>query len=43
MFSMMMVRVQIYKETACKYFYEFMWGTRYAKTITVEEAIRMMK
>ncbi|MBR4791347.1 MAG: isochorismatase family protein [Treponema sp.] len=31
------------KETAYKYFNEFMWGTRYAKIITVEEAIRMMK
>ena len=31
------------KETAYKYFNEFMWGRRYAKIITVEEAIRMMK
>lgn len=31
------------KETAYKYFNEFMWGTRYAKIIIVEEAIRMMK
>ena len=31
------------KEAAYKYFNEFMWGRRYAKIITVEEAIRMMK
>ena len=31
------------KETAYKYYNEFMWGTRYAKVITVEEAIRTMK
>ena len=31
------------KETAYKFFNEFMWGRRYAKIITVEEAIRMMK
>ena len=31
------------KETAYKYYNEFMWGTRYAKIITVEEAIQMMK
>ena len=31
------------KETAYKYFNEFMWGRRYAKIITVEEANGMMK
>lgn len=31
------------KETAYKYFNEFMWGTRYAKIITVEQAIQLLK
>ena len=31
------------KETAYKYFNEFMWPRRYAKTVSVEEAIEMMK
>lgn len=31
------------KETACRYFNEFMWGTRYAKIITVEQAIRLLR
>ena len=31
------------KETEYKYFNEFMWGTRYAKIITVEQAIQLMK
>ena len=31
------------KETAYKYFNEFMWGTRYAKIITVEQATRMLQ
>ena len=31
------------KETAYRYFNEFMWGTRYAKIITVEQAIRLLQ
>ena len=31
------------KETAYKYFNEFMWGTRYAKIITVEQAIQLLQ
>ena len=31
------------KETAYKYFNEFMWGTRYAKIITVDQAIQLLK
>jgi hypothetical protein len=31
------------KETAYKYYNEFMWGTRYAKIITVEKAIQLLK
>ena len=31
------------KETAYKYFNEFMWPKRYAKAVSVEEAIEMMK
>ena len=31
------------KETAYKYFNEFMWGRRYAKIITVEEAVRILQ
>lgn len=31
------------KETAYKYFNEFMWGKRYAKIITVEQAIQLLK
>ena len=31
------------KETAYKYFNEFMWGTRYANVITVEQAIRLLQ
>ena len=31
------------KETAYKYYNEFMWGTRYAKIITVEQAIRLLQ
>ena len=31
------------KETAYKYYNEFMWGKRYAKIITVEQAIKLMK
>ncbi|MBQ1629287.1 MAG: cysteine hydrolase [Treponema sp.] len=31
------------KETAYKYFNEFMWPKRYAKAVCVEEAIEMMK
>ena len=31
------------KETAYKYYNEFMWGKRYAKIITVEEAIRLLQ
>lgn len=31
------------KETAYKYYNEFMWGPRYAKMITVEEAIRLLQ
>ena len=31
------------KETAYKYFNEFMWPKRYAKTVSVEEAIKLMK
>ena len=31
------------KETAYKYFNEFMWPRRYAKAVSVEEAIEMMK
>ena len=31
------------KETAYKYYNEFMWPKRYAKTVSVEEAIEMMK
>ena len=30
------------KETAYKYYNEFMWGTRYAKIITVEQAIELL-
>ena len=31
------------KETAYKYYNEFMWGTRYAKIITVEQAIQLLQ
>ena len=31
------------KQTAYKYYNEFMWGTRYAKIITVEEAISLLR
>ena len=31
------------KETAYKYFNEFMWGTRYAKIITVDQAIQLLQ
>ena len=31
------------KETAYKYFNEFMWGKRYAKVITVEQAIKLLR
>lgn len=31
------------KETAYKYFNEFMWPVRYAQTVSVEEAIEMMR
>ena len=31
------------KETAYRYFNEFMWGTRYAKIITVEQAVRLLQ
>lgn len=31
------------KETAYKYFNEFMWGPRYAKIITVGQAIQLLK
>ena len=31
------------KETAYRYFNEFMWGTRYAKIITVEQAIQLLQ
>ena len=31
------------KETSYKYFNEFMWPKRYAKAVSVEEAIEMMK
>ena len=31
------------KETAYKYFNEFMWGTRYAKMITVDQAIELLR
>lgn len=31
------------KETAYKYYNEFMWGKRYAKIITVEQAIKLMQ
>ena len=31
------------KETAYKYFNEFMWGTRYAKMITVDQAIKLLR
>ncbi len=31
------------KETAYKFYNEFMWPKRYAKTVTVEEAIAMMR
>ena len=31
------------KETAYKYYNEFMWGTRYAKIITAEQAIQLLK
>ena len=31
------------KETAYKYYNEFMWGKRYAKVITVEQAIKLLK
>ena len=31
------------KETAYKYYNEFMWGERYAKIITVEEAIKLLQ
>lgn len=30
------------KETAYKYYNEFMWGKRYAKIITMEEAIQIL-
>ena len=31
------------KETAYKYYNEFMWGTRYARIITVEDAIQLLQ
>ena len=31
------------KETAYKYYNEFMWGRRYAKIITVEQAIELLQ
>ena len=31
------------KETAYRYYNEFMWGTRYAKIITVEQAINLLE
>ena len=31
------------KETAYRYYNEFMWPTRYAKVITVEQAIKLLK
>ena len=31
------------KETAYKYYNEFMWGRRYAKIITVEQAIQLLR
>ena len=31
------------KETAYKYFNEFMWGKRYAKIITMEDAIQLLQ
>ena len=31
------------KETAYKYYNEFMWGTRYAKIITVEQVIQLLQ
>ncbi len=31
------------KETAYRYFNEFMWKDRYAKTITVEQAIQLLQ
>jgi len=31
------------KETAYKYYNEFMWGKRYAKVISVEQAIQLLK
>ena len=31
------------KETAYKYYNEFMWGSRYAKMITVEQAIKLLQ
>ena len=31
------------KETAYRYYNEFMWGTRYAKIITVEQAIQLLQ
>lgn len=31
------------KETAYKYYNEFMWGTRYAKIITFEQAVQLLR
>ena len=31
------------KETAYKYYNEFMWGPRYAKMITVEQGIKLLQ
>ena len=31
------------KETAYKYYNEFMWGSRYAKMITVDEAVQLLQ
>ena len=31
------------KKTAYRYYNEFMWGTRYAKIITVEQAIQLLQ
>ena len=31
------------KETAYKYYNEFMWGRRYAKIITLEQAIQLLQ
>ncbi len=31
------------KETAYKYYNEFMWGRRYAKIITVEQALQLLQ